>query len=312
VLKVSVIIPTYNRADTLPRAIDSVLSQTIEDIEIIIVDDGSTDETAAVVEGYDDPRIRFFQHEQNRNGAAARNTGIVAANGKYIAFLDSDDEWLEKKLEQQLDRLRAKPNDFVGVYCETDNDRAGLQRLLYKLVKALFPSFEKRHVTEKNSELTRLIHLCQSPVGGTSTLLVKHDAVMKIGGFDPSFPRHQDLEFLIRLLKQGKLAVVRKPLIVRHSTGFPDLDVMETAKKRYFSKFQEEIIELESNDIPVVGSHRLELARWHYQRGQLRRGTQYLRRSRAPNPAEYLRVLWSIGIGVKQRVLNVVDKVKSY
>jgi len=98
---VSVIIPTYNRAHLVGRAIRSVLNQTYQDFEIIVVDDCSTDNTEEIVKGFNDHRIRYMRHDRNRGGSAARNTGIKASQGKYIAFLDSDDEWLLKKAESR-------------------------------------------------------------------------------------------------------------------------------------------------------------------------------------------------------------------
>jgi glycosyltransferase involved in cell wall biosynthesis len=89
---VTVIIPTYNRARLLGRAIDSVLAQIFTDFELIIVDDGSVDNTRQLVLGYADQRIRYLRHERNQGANAARNTGVRAATGKYVAFLDSDDE----------------------------------------------------------------------------------------------------------------------------------------------------------------------------------------------------------------------------
>ena len=106
---VSVVIPTYNRADVLPRAIDSALGQSVADIEVVVVDDGSTDDTEALVADYEDDRLRYVAHETNRGANVARNTGIEAADGEYIAFLDSDDEWKPTKLERQLERLEGEP-----------------------------------------------------------------------------------------------------------------------------------------------------------------------------------------------------------
>ena len=103
--QVSVVIPTYNRAHILGRAIDSVLQQTHRDLELIIVDDGSSDGTAALVRGIEDPRVRYV-HQQNRGVSAARNRGIAEARAEWLAFLDSDDEWLPQKLERQFSALR--------------------------------------------------------------------------------------------------------------------------------------------------------------------------------------------------------------
>ncbi len=102
--RISIIIPAYNRADVLPRAINSVLSQTFTDYEIIVVDDASTDETSAVARNFNGP-VHVIRHEVNRGPAAARNTGIEATSGAYVAFLDSDDEWMPEKLGRQIGLL---------------------------------------------------------------------------------------------------------------------------------------------------------------------------------------------------------------
>ena len=100
---VSIILPTYNRAHTLRKAVDSILNQTYKDFELIVVDDGSTDDTYNLIKSINDYRIVYVKHEKNKGAAAARNTGIKLAKGKYIAFQDSDDEWYSHKLEKQME-----------------------------------------------------------------------------------------------------------------------------------------------------------------------------------------------------------------
>src|SRR6056297_1399486 len=114
---VSVIVPTYNRADSLPRTIDSVLAQTHDDLELVVVDDASTDDTETVVERYEDDRVTYLEHATNRGGSAARNTGIRASDGDYVAFLDSDDEWHPEKLERQVRELESRSEEWVAAYC---------------------------------------------------------------------------------------------------------------------------------------------------------------------------------------------------
>lgn len=116
--RVSVVIPTYNRADIITRAVDSVLAQTVDDIEVLIIDDGSTDGTRALIEDIDDSRVRYLAHDTNRGVSAARNTGVEAGRGEYVAFLDSDDEWLPRKLERQLSALDGREEGWIGVYCD--------------------------------------------------------------------------------------------------------------------------------------------------------------------------------------------------
>ena len=114
--RVSVIIPTYRRPDFLGKAIESVLNQTFQDFEVIIVDDASNDNTGEVVRGFVDKRIHYVCHEVNRGGAAARNTGILKARGRYIAFLDDDDEWFPEILQLQISLLDQSPPEVGGIY----------------------------------------------------------------------------------------------------------------------------------------------------------------------------------------------------
>ena len=114
---VSVILPLYNRAESIVGAINSVLDQTYRNLELIVVDDASTDQSIELVEAISDPRIRLLRHETNQGAAAARNTGIEAAKGGYVAFQDSDDEWLPEKLDKQMQVFLAAPEGVGAVYC---------------------------------------------------------------------------------------------------------------------------------------------------------------------------------------------------
>lgn len=125
---VSVIVPTYDRAALLPRSLQSVLNQTREDFELLVVDDASRDDTRAVVQAFQDDRIVYLRQSSRQGAAAARNAGIRAAKGRYVAFLDSDDSWLPTKLECQLAKAEqsTEPNERVVYYTQTiknDGDR---------------------------------------------------------------------------------------------------------------------------------------------------------------------------------------------
>ena len=113
---VSVIIPTYNRAEFLRLAITSVLNQTFQDFEIIVVDDASEDHTHEVMNNLNDKRIKYIRHEVNKRVSAARNTGVLHSSGDYIAFLDDDDEWLPSKLQRQVALLEDSTSTCGGVY----------------------------------------------------------------------------------------------------------------------------------------------------------------------------------------------------
>ena len=121
----SVVIPTYKRADLVTRAIRSALAQTYGNVEVIVVDDGSQDRTKDVVASNQDPRVRFVAHPSNRGISATRNSGIEAARGEYVAFLDSDDEWLPEKLSTQIAAMREHNAAFS--YCQTYLEQAAGQ-----------------------------------------------------------------------------------------------------------------------------------------------------------------------------------------
>ena len=114
---VSVVLPTFDRADTLLRSVASVLDQTYRNLELIVVDDGSTDHSAALIGDVKDARLRYVKLTRNRGQAAARNVGISESRGDLIAFQDSDDTWQSDKLEQQVNVLAANP-EIAGVYCD--------------------------------------------------------------------------------------------------------------------------------------------------------------------------------------------------
>lgn len=116
---VSVVMPCYNRVGLIGEAVETVRRQSLQDWELIVVDDGSADDLEGVLRPYhDDRRLRYLRHPQNRGAAAARNTGVAAARGRFVAFLDSDDRWFETKLERQLEAVLAKP-DPDRVFCVT-------------------------------------------------------------------------------------------------------------------------------------------------------------------------------------------------
>jgi glycosyltransferase involved in cell wall biosynthesis len=200
---VSVVIPTYNRAELLPQAIHSVLGQTYENLECIVVDDASTDNTAQVVRQFADDRLIYLRHETNRRASAARNTGIAHAQGDLIAFLDDDDEWLPAKLEKQVPLIQSLSPDFGLVYCWMDyHDAAGT------LVIEHHPSF-------RGYVFPRV--LGKQRIGGCPTLLARREVVEQLGGFDEAMTYGDDVEFTWRVCRDYKVDVVPEVLVVVHT-----------------------------------------------------------------------------------------------
>ncbi len=204
-VEVSVIIPTYNRAELLKRSIQSVLNQTYQNFELIIVDDCSDDNTREIVKSFKDPKIRYYKHSKNKGPAAARNKGIKHAKGKYIAFQDSDDEWLPEKLEIQIDCFKNSEKEIGVVYCraikkngkKTDN----------------FPS-------PKISKADGYIYpyICRGNFILMPSAVIKKECLTDTGGFDELFTHMEDWELLIRISKKYNIRFIDVPLVKIHYT----------------------------------------------------------------------------------------------
>ena len=200
--KISVIIPTFNRANFLPRAIKSVLNQTFQDLELIVVDDGSTDNTEEVVRRFQkmNRRIRYIKQEHSGGAARPKNTGLKESVGEYIATLDSDDEWLPTKLEKQLDLFEksANPNlGFVGCYYIAVNE-FGSKEELYKI---------PQYIDTFRSILTH------DYMGSGSCIIYKRKVFDNAGYFDENLKTAQDWEMRIRLVQKYDFDFVREPLV---------------------------------------------------------------------------------------------------
>jgi glycosyltransferase involved in cell wall biosynthesis len=288
---VSVVIPTYNREEVVDRAIDSALNQTQQNIEIIVVDDASTDNTREVVTSYDDSRLVYIRHEKNKGGSAARNTGIKRANGKYIAFLDSDDEWDKDKLKIQINCLKNRNEKWGAIYCGFRTKRNN------PLTTFVDSQFHGNTGQEGNSEIIKDLLLLQFSNGGASTLVVRRDLVEKIDGFDESFSRHQDWEFLIRLLRSTKLAYVDEKLVTKHHTGGVRYETAVQAKKQYLQKFAPEVVELAWKGYPVIERHRFMIAKVAFENNKMRCGFSFLRKSSIPSFRDGLGLIKSVYSG---------------
>jgi len=199
-LTISVIIPTYNRAHLVGRTIQSVLNQTYKNFEIIIVDDGSSDNTEQAVKSFGDKRIEYLQFEENSGSSAApRNTAIKIAKGKYIAFLDSDDEWLPEKLERQIE-LFEKSNNFKLGFVGCDVlilDIQGNRKYEYK--------------TPKYKNVLRRL-LMNNFIWSSSSVMVKKNIFREVGLFDENLAA-VDWDMWIRISKKYDFDFVREPLV---------------------------------------------------------------------------------------------------
>ena len=195
---VAVVIPSFNRRHVLPRALDSVLAQERAADEIILVDDGSTDETQELQVRY--PQVRYIRQE-NRGVSAARNAGIAAADADWIAFLDSDDEWLPGKLAQQL-RVLEDDQDTPLVHCDEIWIRRGVRvNQMDKHAKAGGMIFE------------RCLPLCAiSP----SAAVVSRELLLELGGFNEDLPACEDYDLWLRICARHAVSYIDQPLLKKY------------------------------------------------------------------------------------------------
>jgi len=198
---VSVIIPTYNRANRLGRAVKSVLNQTFNNFELLIIDDGSEDNTHDIVSDFSDSRIIYLKHETNKGPNAARNSGLGIAQGENIAFLDSDDEWLPTMLEKQLEALKLNKGLSV-VYA-----RAYVQKADGDFISGTKFSL--------NGEVYKEA-LTQGYLSYMITLMVKKACFDKIGPFDEQFSNCDDDDICLRLAKEYRFGLIPDELAIIH------------------------------------------------------------------------------------------------
>ena len=256
---VSVVIPTFSRPTYLRRCVDSVLNQTYSNIEIFVVDDNNPEtdaryETEKTMEAYkENERVTYLQHDKNRNGSAARNTGWKASHGEYITFLDDDDVIEETKIEKQVACLEALDQSWGMCYTG------------YRLIKEHGDnqiSSEKRSGNCYVDALMRTMFM-----GSGSNLFLRKSVVDEINGYDESFQRNQDIEFLVRACELYKLAYIDEVLLTiyqegnRSSRSFEQLDGYA---QHYLEKFKDRIDKLEPEErervISVISLERFRVA----------------------------------------------------
>jgi len=249
---VSVVIPTYGRGHLLERAIDSVLTQTYDNIEIIVVDDNDSNSehrkhTEKVLQTYlDNDQITYLKHKKNAGGSVARNTGIKVSKGEYVALLDDDDEWFPEKLEKQID------------YFESLNENVGVIYCSYVLKEY---DGDKEYIRFEKGDLTKELLMLEFDPGASSTLVFKKDILKEIGYFDENFARHQDLEILIRLCRNYLIDVCPDVLLKINGHNFPSALKSEKVQKIFFQVFKKDIDKLSSPERRYVyAKHYMQLS----------------------------------------------------
>jgi glycosyltransferase involved in cell wall biosynthesis len=290
--KVSVVIPTYNRATKVPKAIESVLAQTFSDLEVIVVDDGSADETGKILGEVFGDRIRYYA-QANQGVSSARNRGIAEARGEWIAFLDSDDLWEKDKLEWQFKALEQFGPQCGGCYTDTRFFNHSETRTLFQLAEE---SHRHEGTMGVNADALRLL---VRPGGAgmvvcLSSFLARADVVRRAGGFDPTLLYSQDSEFMFRLAMVTGFCYVNRPLVWFDRSPFETRHVGVSAEwnKLEFwlhdSQLRLEGLMRLSEGLPTklhdlireeLGSVHSGWTNWHLEAGQHRKAREAISRA---------------------------------
>lgn len=267
---VSVIIPTYKRSEKLSRAIESVLSQTYSDIELLLVNDNDptdefTEELKKQISEYEsDPRFRLIIQEKHINGAVARNIGIRQAKGEYIAFLDDDDWWMPNKIEEQVNVLKELPQDWGGVSCK-------------------FVFYDKGEVVGRTRKyrdgyIYKDILFLLSDVA-TGTLCLRRNALDEAGYFDEKLLRHQDLQLLIDFTYKYKLKEVDSYLHccdISDTQNRPNGEKLIQYKKMFFKSIRPILDKMNKSDVMCAYAlHKYEVGYIFLKAGEWKKGFHY-------------------------------------
>jgi glycosyltransferase involved in cell wall biosynthesis len=198
--RVSVVIPAYNAAPTLGRTLESVLKQTFASLDVIVVDDGSTDDTAEIAQSTGDVRVKVIQ-TPNGGVSRARNRGMAGASGELIALLDADDLWLPDKLEKQVNLMDAEPDIGVSFTAATRVDESG--SVIGELPALMYDDY---------SAALLLYSVVIS--AADSTAVIRRDVAEQLGGFDPNFSQCADWDYFLRASRVATIAPLPEPLVL--------------------------------------------------------------------------------------------------
>lgn len=195
--RVSVVLPTYERGHVVGRAIESVLEQSYDRLDLLVVDGGSADGTSAVVDSFDDPRVSYHRREEPAGVSAARNVGVRETDGDLVAFIDADDRWRPTKLERQVTALADRGPDWAVAYTGIEKDTG-----------------EPRTRAGASGDVAPAVRRMAVPTY-TSTILVRRQAFEAVGGFDESLPCFEDWELCLRLAADYRFRYLADPLVVK-------------------------------------------------------------------------------------------------
>ncbi len=272
---VSVVLPTYNRAHLLPRAIESVLAQTYTDFELIVVDDGSRDDTPDVMARYTDPRVRYVRYEPNQGANHARNVGVREARARFVAFQDSDDDWFPEKLARNMAVFETAGPEvgvvYSGYWKYTD---ANDTRIYIPL------PWVKQREGWVHEELLRNNFVT------TQSAVVRRECFDRSGYWLEGLAGKQEWELFLRISRDYQFRYIDEPLL---NSRYDATGISENRMGIYCS--MERILELHHDDFAahpeILAEHYVRLGLQYARAGDFAKGRDYLRRGAALQPGNW-------------------------
>ncbi len=296
---ISIIIPTYNRPIKLKRAITSIINQTYINFEILIINDSKIEEDVKeVIKSFNDKRIKYFCNSRTKGPSGARNTGILKSKGKFIAFLDDDDEWLPKKLELQIKLLNSRSNHAVFCAFKILNNKKWTN-IIQKNVK--------------HNQKNYLLHKYE--VCASSTILIKKSVLNKMGLFSENLSINEDLEFILRLLREHNITYISKILVKIYGHCIRDATKTEKNKKVFFNMINNDLKKLTKTDKKHFFSlNYRDLATLFSNEGNFKKTKYYLKRSlklKILKPQRYIKIILNfMKFKLKINLIPVFEKYK--
>ena len=292
--RVSVITPAYNVAAYVRDTVESVLAQTFRDFELIVVDDGSTDNTCAVLKPYADAGQLTYIYQDNAERAVARNTGLRHATGEYLAFVDADDVWMPHKLQQQVDVLDAHPNVAIVYGAARYIDPQG-QPVLYQGRAVDEETSTELLIQDHSRRLVEGNTLC----GGGSCVLTRRGWVNQLGGFDTTLSYPEDWDMWVRLARLGPFAYIPAVLMSYRVFGWNKVIKIETTERiiqqhlkiidKMFVDWPQDAAEREHLRRHALATYHLRVALYAYQAHEPEQGCAHLQQASEHNLSLHLR-----------------------
>lgn len=273
---VSVVLPTYNRGHTVTRAIDSVLQQTYDRIELIVVDGASNDDTKEQIQQYGN-QVRYVRQMTNRGASAARNVGIKKSEGEFIAFIDSDDEWHSKKVEKQVGAFSKLSSDvgviYTGYYKQTDSGQ------------------ELGEIPSKRGDIFQA-QLMKDWVNPTSTVMVRAECFDEVDGFNTEFEGREDYELWTRLARHYRYDYIKEPLVTLYVDNKQritnDVKNRMEAHRAVLNSIRGDINDLSWNRRrKVLAMQHYTMGRYLQSQGRFRQARSHLIKSVRFNPMHW-------------------------